>query len=98
MSSYGFQKKDSNGNDDIFYEQTLSDDGNTWVNFWGDWRGTLAANGQALEIPVHLTCQMVDGKIVEEYGFYDVSKYVLAMQAIEAEKAEAEEASENKTM
>jgi len=82
-SSYGFPEKDSNGENNIFYEQTIDDDGLTWVNFWGDWRGTLAANGQELEIPVHLSIQMKDGKIHREYGFYDLSKYAEAMQAIE---------------
>jgi hypothetical protein len=89
-SKYHFDE----GEDDIFYEQTIDDEGKTWVNFWGNWRGTLAANGQELEIPVHLSCLMVDGKIMREYGFYDISNFVLALQAIEATKAAAEE-SEN---
>lgn len=97
-SSYGFAEKDSNGGDNVFYEQTIDDDGLTWVNFWGDWRGTLAANGQELEIPVHLSIQMKDGKIHREYGFYDLSKYVLALQAIEAAKAAAEESNEDESM
>ncbi|MGM5470431.1 ester cyclase [Flavobacteriaceae bacterium LMO-SS05] len=82
-SSYDFPEKDSNGENNIFYEQTIDDDGHTWVNFWGDWRGTLAATGQNIEIPVHLSMQMKDGKIYREYGFYDLSKYTVAMQAIE---------------
>jgi len=93
-SSYGFD----HGEDEIFFEQTIDDDGETWVNFWGDWHGTLAANSQEIEIPVHLTCRMVDGKIQSEYGFYDVSEFVLALQAIDAEKAAAEEASEETDM
>ncbi|WP_445957903.1 nuclear transport factor 2 family protein [Yeosuana sp.] len=82
-SSYSFD----HGEDKIFFEQTIDDDGDTWVNFWGDWHGTVAANGQEIEIPVHLSCRMVDGKIANEYGFYDVSEFVLAMQAIDAAKA-----------
>lgn len=82
-SSYGFSEKDSNGEQNIFYEQTIDDDGLTWVNFWGDWRGTLAANGEQLEVPVHLSIQMKDGKVYREYGFYDLSKFTAAMQAIE---------------
>lgn len=78
--SYHFDE----GEDDIFYEQTIDDDGKTWVNFWGNWKGTLTANGQELEIPVHLSCQMANGKIVREYGFYDISNFVLALQEIEA--------------
>ena len=87
-SKYRFDE----GEDEIFYEQTIDDDGKTWVNFWGNWRGTLAANGQELEIPVHLSCHMADGKIVNEYGFYDVSNFVLAIQAIETAKTLNEEA------
>ena len=60
------------------------------MNFWGDWHGTVAANGQEIEIPVHLSCRMVDGKIANEYGFYDVSEFVLAMQAIDAAKVTTE--------
>lgn len=85
-SSYGFDKGDEN----IFFEQTIDDDGKTWVNFWGNWRGTIAANSQEIEIPVHLSIHMENGKIVNEYGFYDVSQFQAAMQAIEAEKAAAE--------
>jgi len=92
-SSYGFEK----GEDNIFYEQTIDDDGITWVNFWGNWKGTLAANGQEIEIPVHLSIHMENGKIVKEYGFYDVSQIQAAMQAIEAEKAAALETSEETT-
>lgn len=93
-SSYGFD----HGEDEIFFEQTIDDDGETWVNFWGDWHGTLAANGQEIEIPVHLTCRMVDGKIVSEYGFYNISEFVSALQAINAAKAVETEEGENKTM
>lgn len=96
-SSYGFPEKDSNGEDNTFFEQVIDDDELTWVNFWGDWRGTLAANGQELEIPVHLSIQMKDGKIYREYGFYDLSKYTAAMQAIEAAKMAAEVEAESTT-
>ena len=85
VSSYEFDK------DDIFYEMVLDDDGETWVNFWGDWKGTLAANDETLNIPVHITAQFVDGKIVREHAYYDLSKYMAAMQAIkEAEMNEEE--------
>ncbi len=87
-SKYHFDE----GEDDIFYEQTIDDKGLTWVNFWGNWRGTLAANGQEIEIPVHLSCMMVDGKITTEYGFYNLAEINAALQGIEAAKAaEAEQ-------
>jgi len=80
-SSYEFDEEP------IYYEMIIDDDGKKWVNFWGNWRGTLAANGQELEIPVHLSINFVDGIIVEEYGFYDVSNFVAALNEIAAAKA-----------
>lgn len=88
LSSYGFDKEQ------LVIEQNLDDDGETWVNFWGLWKGTLKANGKEIVIPVHLTAQYVDGKIVEEYGFWNMSGYILEMQALEAAAAEAEEDAE----
>ena len=65
------------------YEMVLTDDGETWVNCWLDWQGTLAGNNQVINIPVHLTFQFVDGKIVREVGMWDSSKVVLALQEME---------------
>lgn len=65
------------------YEMVLTDDGNTWVNCWLDWQGTLAANNQEFNIPIHLTYQFIDGKIVREHGHWDPSALVLAMQEVE---------------
>lgn len=70
--------------DGLEYEMVIDDKGNTWVNFWGTWKGTLAANGKEIEIPVHLTAQFVDGKIVREYGYWDNAPILLALQEIEA--------------
>ena len=39
-----------------------------------------------LNIPVHLTAQFINGKIVREYGYWDNSPIVLAIQEIEAAK------------
>ena len=97
-SSYGFADKNADGEDNVFYDQTISDEGNTWVNFWGGWKGTMSANGQEIEVPVHLTCKMVDGKIVEEYAFYDLSQFNAAMQAIAAENAATEETAADESM
>jgi hypothetical protein len=79
-SAYKFDDKNQ------WYEMVLDDDNETWVNFWGNWRGKLSANGKELVIPVHLTLQFVNGKIVEEYGYYDISEFVLSLQEIEAAK------------
>jgi len=81
-SSYHFDE----GDDTLFYEMIISDEGNKWVYFWGNWRGTLAANNKELEIPVHLAFRFADGKIAREEGFYDLSGFTAALGEIEAAK------------
>ena len=81
VSKYKFDEEN------VFYEMIIDDNGKTWVNFWGNWRANIAANGQELQIPVHLSLNYVEGKIVEEYGFYDVSQFMAALSEIEATKA-----------
>ena len=88
VSSYGF------ADDDTFLEMVVDDDGEKWVNFWGDWEGTLSANEKKMSIPVHLTLQFVDGKIVEEHAYYDLSKYMAEMNAIKEASMESEESPE----
>jgi predicted ester cyclase len=51
----------------------------------------MAGNGKSIEMPVHLTYQFIDGKIVKEYGYWDPTEIVLNLQAIEAEKNSATE-------
>ena len=80
VSTYKFDDKN------LWYEMVIDKDGETWVNFWGNWRGKLTANGKELVIPVHLTLQFVNGKIVEEFGYYNISEFVLSLQEIEAAK------------
>ncbi|MDO9274481.1 MAG: nuclear transport factor 2 family protein [Lutibacter sp.] len=84
FSSRGFVEKGQE------YEMAITDEGKTWVNFWGTWKCTLAANNKVLEIPVHLTAQFIDGKVVREYGYWDNAPIVLALQEIEAAKMATE--------
>jgi len=77
-SSRGFLPEDQE------YEMVVTDDGETWVNCWLDWKGTLAANNKEIAFPVHLTYQFIDGKIVREVGLWDPTEVVLALQEIEA--------------
>lgn len=83
LSSYGFERKN------LTMEQIIDDKGRTWVNSWGLWKGTLKSNGEVVEIPVHLTIQFVDGKVVEEWGFWDTSILNTALE--ESELASLEE-------
>lgn len=57
------------------YEMVVTDKGETWVNFWGLWQGKLKADGKTYDIPAHMTMQFVDGKIVKEYGYWDISRF-----------------------
>ncbi|MDH3697666.1 MAG: nuclear transport factor 2 family protein [Flavobacteriaceae bacterium] len=83
LSMYKFQEKDR------FFEMVVDDEGDKWVNFWGTWEGTIAANNQTLEIPVHITAQFKGDKIVEEHAFYNLAEMAMAMMALEeAEKEE----------
>ncbi|MDT0557282.1 nuclear transport factor 2 family protein [Ichthyenterobacterium sp. W332] len=64
------------------YEMIVDDNGNKWVNFWGLWKGNLVANNKEIVIPVHITTQFVDGKIVKEYGYWNRGELVLEIQSI----------------
>jgi ketosteroid isomerase-like protein len=75
LSSYSMEKENQE------LEMVLEDKGETWVNYWGIWKGTLASTGETFEIPVHMTFQFVDGKIVKEFGYWDNSKITKAIQA-----------------
>jgi len=77
LSSYGFVADESE------YEMVETDKGKTWVNFWGLWQGRLKANDQLIEIPVHLTAQFINGKIVSEHGYWDNTAIVMALMKLE---------------
>lgn len=64
------------------FEMIKTNDGETWVNFWGIWEGTLKANNTRYVIPTHITAQFIDGRIVKEFGYWDISKLVTDMQAL----------------
>ncbi len=81
FSSRGFKEEGQE------YEMVIDDKGRTWVNFWGTWQATLAANNKQMELPVHLTAQFIDGKIVQEYGYWDNAPIVMEFQKLEAENA-----------
>ncbi len=58
------------------YEMVVNDKGETWVNFWGLWKGTFKASDKVYKIPTHITAQFIDGKIVREAGYWDVSRLI----------------------
>ncbi|MUP47221.1 nuclear transport factor 2 family protein [Gramella sp. BOM4] len=74
LPSYGFIAEDND------FERVTTDDGNTWVNFWGDWKATLPGSNKEVIVPVHLTAQFKNGKIVREHGYWDSAIMTMAMQ------------------
>lgn len=70
-------------NDASQYEMIVNDKGETWVNFWGLWEGTFKENNKVYQIPTHITTQFVDGKIVREFGYWDISKIVRDIQQMD---------------
>lgn len=72
----------------MFYEMIIDDDGKKWVNFWGIWNGTIAETGTQLKVPVHLSINYVDGKVAEEYGFWDTSKLIEALNEAKPDSPE----------
>ena len=59
----------------------VTDKGETWVNFWGLWKGTMKTTNKVYEIPFHLTAQFIDGKIVKEFGYWNNAQVKLDLLA-----------------
>ncbi|RRO24341.1 nuclear transport factor 2 family protein [Flavobacteriaceae bacterium 14752] len=68
FSSWDFVDKESE------YEMVTTDKGETWVNFRGLWQGEMKSDGKTYDIPAHITAQFIDGKIVKEFGYWDISE------------------------
>ena len=79
-SSYGFDDTP------IYFEKVIDEEGKTWVNFWGNWRGVLRENNKELQVPVHVSAHIEDGKIQEEYAMYDLAEITAELQKIDAMK------------
>ncbi|MDU8886955.1 ester cyclase [Yeosuana sp. MJ-SS3] len=77
FSSYGFIDQGS------FMEMVLDSDDETWVNYWATWRGKLKANDKEIDIPVHITSEYVDGKVVQLYNYWDSAPITQALSEIE---------------
>lgn len=69
------------------YEMVITDKGETWVNFWGHWKGTLKATGKEYTLPCAITARFVNGKIVREVGFWNNAEIVLDMQKLSTSAA-----------
>ncbi|WP_298555755.1 nuclear transport factor 2 family protein [uncultured Algibacter sp.] len=89
FSSYGFAKEGG------IYEMVIDKEGKTWVNFWGNWGGKANVTEKQLVIPVHLTVEFVNGKITQEYAYYDTAGINKTLKA-NAEAKAAQEAETSK--
>lgn len=69
--------------DEDFFEMVVTDDGETWVNYWGLWKGTLKATGEEYEIPVHITQRYINQQIVRELGYWNSSAIALVLSKLE---------------
>ncbi len=67
------------------YEMIEDNKGKIWVNFWGLWKGHLAANNKEIVVPVHITYEFKEGKIVTEYGYWNSGELILELQKLEQE-------------
>lgn len=83
LSSYSFDREKDE------YEMVVTDEGETWVNFWGLWKGTIAATGESFDMPIHLTSQFVDGKIVKVHGYWNPTALSMALNKIQEDAAAA---------
>ncbi|WP_248722885.1 nuclear transport factor 2 family protein [Seonamhaeicola sp. ML3] len=68
LSSYGFSK------DNAVFEMIEDKDGKTWVNYWNAWKGTTKVTNKEIIIPVHITAEFVEDKIVNEHVYYNPSE------------------------
>lgn len=85
FSEYSFDE------DVRFYEMVTDDEGKTWVYFWSDWKGNFKDSDETLTVPVHLAQRYEDGKVVEEYGYYDLSVLMAKLAEFEAAASAADE-------
>lgn len=85
FSNWGFVNSESE------YEMVINDKGETWVNFWGLWEGTFEANHKVYKIPTHITAQFVNGKIVQEAVYWDVSNIVKDIEQLRANEIASED-------
>ena len=77
---------DSSLKDVEFDNVIIDDDGDTWVNYWNTWGGKAKVTEKKIAVPVHLTVQFIDGKIVQEYAYYDTASIGETIAEIESMK------------
>ncbi|SER10641.1 hypothetical protein SAMN05421824_3034 [Hyunsoonleella jejuensis] len=82
METYGFSKEG------VVTEMVVDKDGKTWVNYWGNWYAKTKVTGKKLSVPVHLTLQFIDGKVLNEFAYYDTAGINAAISEITSMSAD----------
>ena len=71
---------------------TLDENGNVRAHFNGVWRATFSATDESIAVPTAVEYSIVDGKIIEERGYWDnqilIGPYTRAAKASETESSE----------
>jgi len=80
--------EDANGFKDWKYANKkllmlTKDNGETWVYFNGLWQGTFIPNNKLYEIPAQINVQFVNGKIIREEGYWDISNIMSDIQKLQ---------------
>lgn len=70
--------------DSLYPEMVISKKGHKWVNTWPTWVGKVKGHDEEITIAAHATYRFEDGKIVEEYVYYDTSPIESALKKVEA--------------
>ncbi len=68
FSSYGFDREDE------YIEMVVDKEKETWVYYWAQWNGVIAANSNKISVPVHLAIQFTDGKMTKEHIYFDATQ------------------------
>ena len=81
--------------DGQIWEMVITGNGYHWVHLWGIWAGKLEGSKKYIEVPVHASFNIIDGKIATEVSFFDNLKIYSEQKAIAA--AAASEGSEKES-
>lgn len=74
--------------DSLYPEMVITKTGQTWVNLWPTWVGKVSGGDDEITIPAHATYRFEDGKIVEEYVYYNALPIYFAFEKVKASAAE----------
>lgn len=52
-------------------ESITYENGEVWTHFWGKLTLTIKGTGRVVDVPIHLADNVVNGKSVQQFGYYD---------------------------